>query len=415
MGSLRFLTAGESHGRGLVATVEGMVAGLSLSEDFIARDLKRRQGGYGRGGRMKIEKDRAEILSGVIQGFTTGSPIALLIWNKDWENWRETMSITPTEKKPEPVTRLRPGHADLAGALKYGFDDLRPIIERSSARETTARVAAGAVAKRFLEEFHIEVHSHTVGIGGQHTCSVDPKALGSVECDGCGQRYTCFTDRHERMDCSVFWDHVEASPVRCADPEASKRMVAAIDEAKEAGDTVGGTFEVIVTGLPIGLGSHVQWDRRLDGRVAQAVMSIHAVKGVELGDGFTQAERKGSKAHDLFDTSGKAGKKWQRTSNLAGGLEAGMTNGQPLVVRAAVKPISTLAKPLPSVDLCTGKPVKAHYERSDVCIVPAAGVIGEAMVALVLADAMLEKFGGDNLAETRSNCERYLSSGLLGG
>ena len=374
----RFLTAGESHGRALTAIVEGVPAGLALDEDYIARDLKRRQGGYGRGGRMKIEQDRAEVLSGVRYGFTMGSPISLLIWNRDWENWQEVMAISPVEKEIEPVTRLRPGHADLAGTIKYGQNDVRPILERASARETAARVAVGAVARRLLEEFGIEIHSHTIAIGGAWT-------------------------KGEEID----WDKVERSPVRCANANAETAMMAAIDGAKEDGDSVGGIFQVVAKGVPIGLGSHVQWDRRLDGRLAQAMMSINAVKGVEIGAGFSLADIKGSKAHDIIQFD-NVKRRWHHASNRAGGIEGGMTNGEPIVVNAVVKPIPTLGKPLPSVDLKTGETVQAHVERADACVVPAAGVIGEAMLAIVLADAVLEKFGGDHMKETLRNYHSYL-------
>lgn len=382
MMKLRFLTAGESHGKGLAVIVEGMVAGLALSEDYIYKELKRRQGGYGRGERMKIEQDRAEILSGVRQGLTLGSPIALWIRNRDWENWKEAMSVSPIEGEIEEVTRLRPGHADLAGALKYGQSDIRNILERASSRETAARVAAGAVARRLLEEFSIKIYSHVTNIGG-----ILARTLGPLD-----------------------WNRIEDSPVRCADKEATRDMVAAIDRAKKEGDTLGGIFELIAEGVPAGLGSHVHWDRRLDGAVAQAIMSINAVKGVEIGAGFTQSNQKGSEVHDIIEF--KAGEKfpWKRLTNRAGGLEGGISNGEPIIVRAAVKPIATLERPLPSVDFKTRQPVLAHYERSDVCIVPAAGVIGEAMLALVLADFFLEKFGGDHLRETRSNYQSYLTA-----
>jgi chorismate synthase len=379
MGRIRFLTAGESHGRALVATIEGMPAGLRLDEDYIATDLARRQGGYGRGGRMKIERDRAEILSGVRHGKTIGSPIALLIHNKDWENWRDEMSVSATKKKVEPVTRLRPGHADLAGVIKYGFDDVRPILERASARETAARVAVGSVARRFLEEFDIALYSHTVEIGGQQA-----KAAANVN-----------------------WQKVEKSPVRCADAKAERAMIAAIDEARNAGDSLGGVFEVVASGLPIGLGSHVHWDRRLDGLIAQAMMSINAAKAVEIGAGLGVVGMKGSQTHDIIEYRGKS---WHHKSNRAGGIEGGMSNGEDIVVRVAMKPIPTLGKPLASTDLHTKETIKAHVERSDVCIVPAAGVIGEAMLAIVLADALLEKFGGDNLKETTDNYKRFLKS-----
>ncbi len=380
MTELRFVTAGESHGKALTAIVEGVPAGLSLTEEFIAGDLRRRQGGYGRSRRQQIEEDRAEILGGVRHGLTLGSPIALLIANRVWEDWTEVMQVAPYEGKTTKVTRLRPGHADLAGAMKYGFDDARNVLERASARETAARVAVGAVCRRLLEEFGIAVHSHTVSIG----------------------------DVAGRVDGELDWAAVEASPVRCADPQASERMVGAIDAAREAGDTLGGVFEVSATGVPIGLGSHVQWDRKLDGRLAQAVMSIHAVKGVEIGSGFAVAAGPGSQAHDVILPPQEWGDRpWRRASNRAGGLEGGMTNGEPVLVRGALKPISTLSKPLPSVDLHSGQEIQAHYERSDVCVVPAAGVIGEAMVAIVLAGALLEKFGGDSLAETKRNHDAY--------
>ena len=388
MGQFRFLTAGESHGKGLVAIVEGMVAGLPLEAEYINRELKRRQGGYGRSSRMKIEEDKVEIISGVRYGFTIGSPIALLIPNRDWQNWQEVMSVAPVEKEAEPITRPRPGHADLAGVTKYGLGDIRPIMERASARETAARVATGAVAKRFLEEFGVAIHSHTIAIG--HVSYEQSEAV------------------------SINWRQVEASPVRCADTEMEKEMVAAIDEAKASGDTLGGIFEVIATGVPIGLGSHVSWERRLDGRIAEAIMSINAVKGVEIGGGFALARLKGSQAHDVIELNlggeVKQSLPWRHVSNRAGGIEGGISNGEPVVIRAAVKPIATLAKPLPSIDLRSGEVVEAHYERSDICVVPAAGVIGEAMLAIVLADACLEKFGGDNLKETLANYHSYLSS-----
>jgi len=387
------LTAGESHGKGLVVIVEGLPAGISLSEANIAFELKRRQGGYGRGARMQIEWDHAEILSGVRHGLTIGSPISLLIRNRDWQNWREVMSVTPVQETierstetsassvepltPKPVTRLRPGHADLPGVTKYNLDDIRPILERASARETAARVAAGAVARKFLQEFDIEIHSHVISIGGCRG-----QAQGSSD--------------------SIDWEKVETSPVRCADAVAERQMIAAIDAAREAGDSVGGLFEVIAISVPIGLGSHIQWDRRLDGRIAQAMMSIHAVKGVEIGAGFALADLRGSEAQDVIEPG------LRRPTNRAGGIEGGMTNGEALVVRAAVKPIATIAKPLTSVDLRTGEKVSAHFERADTCIVPAAGVIGEAMLAIVLAEAFLEKFGGDHIEETSRNYRGYV-------
>jgi chorismate synthase len=383
MGQFRFLTAGESHGKGLIAVIEGMVAGLPIGEDYIAQDLKRRQAGYGRSARMKIEQDKAEIISGVRHGLTMGSPISLLVWNRVWEDWQEIMSIAPVGKKIRPITTPRPGHADLAGITKYGVEDIRLILERASARETAARAAVGAVARRFLDEFGISIHSHTISVGKHRS----------------------------KQAKSINWKQVEKSPVRCADSGAEKAMMAAIDEAKAQGDTLGGVFEVIAAGVPVGLGSHVQWDRRLNGQIAQAMMSIPAIKGVEIGDGFSVANKKGSKAQDVIESSPKgAVLPWHRTTNNAGGIEGGMSNGEPIVVRAAVKPIATLGEPLPSVDLKTGKKAEAHYERSDICVVPAAGVIGEAMLAVVLANAMLEKFGGDHLKETLANYKNYISS-----
>lgn len=379
---VRFLTAGESHGQGLVIIVEGVPAGLAISEDYIGAHLGRRQRGYGRGGRMLIEQDWAHIMSGVRHGLTLGSPIGMTIENKDWVNWQEPMSVAPVDAEFERITRLRPGHADLAGTMKYGFDDVRNVLERSSARETAARVAAGAVAMRLLEEFGIEIRSHVLSIGGQWASTGGP----------------------------IDWQQVEESPVRCGDPQVGQQMMAIIDEAKEAGDTVGGVVEVVATGVPIGLGSYVHWDRKLDGRIAQALMSINAVKAASIGDGWEGVNLRGSKVHDIIDPVTNSDNPWQRLTNSAGGTEGGMTNGMPLVARFAIKPISTLVKPLPSVDLDTGELVQAHYERSDVCQVPPAGVIGEAMLALVLADAFMEKFGGDNVEETRRNYESYLKT-----
>lgn len=383
MGQFRFLTAGESHGKGLTMVIEGVPAGLTLSEADIAPDLARRQGGYGRGGRMKIEKDHAEIMSGVRHGATLGTPIALWVQNRDWVNWTEKMAIEPVETEIERVTRLRPGHADLPGAIKYGFDDVRNVLERASARETAARVAVGAVAKRMLAEFGIEFHSHTLSIGA---------VRASVP---------------EQID----WDAVEEDPVRSADPAAGEAMVAAINAAKPDGDTVGGEVEVRASGVPMGLGSHVHWDRKLDGRIAQAICSINAFKAVGFGLGFEGSALRGSKVHDvILPVAEWKGLPWRHATNNHGGIEGGISTGEDIVVRAAVKPIPTLAHPLPSVDLDTGEEVLAHYERSDVCVVPAAGVVAEAMVAIVLADAWLEKFGGDTLPETRANYTHYLTT-----
>jgi chorismate synthase len=387
MGQFRFLTGGESHGKGLVAIVEGMVAALPLEEEYINKELKRRQQGYGRGPRMKIEEDKAEIMAGVRYGLTTGSPIALFITNRDWQNWQEQLSVSPVEKEAEPVIFPRPGHADLAGVTKYSLKDIRPIMERASARETASRVAIGAIARRLLEELGVAIHSHTIAIGRHH---------------------------QEQLEASsIDWQQVEASTVRCAHAKLEEAMTAAIDEAKANGDTLGGIFEVIASGVPIGLGSHVSWDRRLDGRIAQAIMSINAVKGVEIGAGFALAGLKGSQAHDVIEPGPRSkakGLPWQHVSNRAGGIEGGISNGEDIIVRAAVKPIATLASPLPSIDLSSGKKVKAHYERSDICVVPAAAIIAEAMLAIVLADACLEKFGGDNLRETLANYSNYLSN-----
>ncbi len=395
MGAFRFLTAGESHGQALGVTLEGIPAGLPLTAGAIAVDLARRQRGYGRGARQAIERDRAEILSGVRHGLTLGSPILLIVRNRDWENWTQVMQVEPLDdaqaaalreladggnKRAGPVTRVRPGHADLAGALKYGFSDVRNVLERASARETAARVAAGGVARALLAELGIETWSFTAEVGG---VAVDPTR------------------------CSRPREEADASPLRCPDPDAETSMIARIDEARERGDTIGGVFEVVVHGLPIGLGSYVHWDRRLDAALAAAVMSINIVKGVEFGLGFEQTRRFGSEVHDVILGRGPDGT-WIHRSNNAGGLTGGVTNGEPLVVRGAVKPISTLARPLPSADLITGEPVeKAHYERSDISVVPAAGVVGEAMVMLTLVDFVLQKFGGDSLDETRDNLARY--------
>ena len=384
---VRFTTAGESHGQGLMIIVEGVPAGLSIDEEFIAVHLARRQKGYGRGGRMLIEQDRARIISGVRHGTTLGSPIGMTVENKDWANWEEAMSVEPLDGPPQSprtqrVTRLRPGHADLPGAMKYGFDDVRNVLERSSARETAARVAAGAVALKFLQEFGIEVHSHVVSIGAIHAEPPD----------------------------AIDWDAVEESPVRCADAAASKKMIKEIDAAKDAGDTVGGVVVVLAENVPIGLGSHVSWDRKIDGQIAQALMSINAVKGVEIGRGWEMADRRGSEVHDVIEPVTDPDHPWQRKTNNMGGTEGGMTNGMPLAASFVVKPIATLLNPLPSVDLDTGEEVQAHYERSDICQAPPACVVGEAMVALVLADAFMEKFGGDSISETRRNLEGYLKT-----
>ncbi len=378
---LRYLTAGESHGELLMGIVEGVPAGLTIRVTDIDRDLTRRQTGYGRGGRMKIEKDTVKIYTGVRWGRTLGSPIGLVIRNKDWENWRDKMSPDPMFlNTAEPLTRPRPGHADLAGVLKYGQTDVRNILERSSARETAMRVAVGAVAKRLLEEFGIEVISHVLSIGG--VFAKIPK--------------TSPQDIRKRA---------EASELRCADHDAEKRMMRRIDEARNAGDSLGGVFEIIVAGAPVGLGSHAHWDRRLNGRLGQALMSIQAIKGVEIGSGFGSANRPGSLVHDEIFWNAAQG--FFRKTNNAGGIEGGITNGENITLRAAMKPIPTLMKPLRSVDISTKKPFKAGVERSDVCAVPAAGVVAEAAVAFEIASAMIEKFGGDSIDEMKRNYEQY--------
>ena len=367
MSQLRFLTAGESHGPGLIGIVEGMPAGLSLAEDDIAAELARRQRGHGRGGRMQIETDRAEILSGVAAGVTTGAPISLLIENRDWENWRG--------KTLPPLTVPRPGHADLPGAEKYGHRDLRLVLERASARETAMRVAVGAVAKRLLSEAGITLASQVLSIG---TLSSEAGDLSRPEVR----------------------ERVEASPVRCLDAEAAQKMVSLIDDARARGDSLGGVFEVQAHGMPIGLGSYVHWDRRLDGRLAQAVMSIPAIKGVEIGLGFAAAATPGTQMHDeIYPGTDRP----VRRTNRAGGLEGGVTNGEPLIIRAAMKPIPTTVTPLRSVDLGSGREAVTEYQRSDVCAVPAAAVVGEAMVAWVLAEAVLERYGGDSLAALKAS------------
>jgi chorismate synthase len=378
---LRFLTAGESHGQALVVTIDGFPAGVALDIDALNHQLKRRQGGYGRGRRMQIESDRAEVIAGVRRGRTTGAPIALLIRNRDWVNWQQTMHVEAD--MPEgasganraPVTRPRPGHADLAGAVKYDHDDIRDVLERASARETAARVAAGSVARQLLAHFAIDIASHVSVIGDV--------AIPS-------DRMVTFAEARALGD---------DAPLRCVDAEAEARMTAAIDAAREAGDTLGGAFEVIVTGVPPGLGSYVQWDRKLDGRLGQALLCIHAIKGVGIGIGPEVAVRPGSKVHDEILPPGPGARLPTRPSNNAGGLEGGVTNGEDVRVTGFMKPIATLMSPLRSVDMTTMQEAPAAIERSDVCAVPAAAVVGEAMVAFVVADAFLEKFGGDSVGE----------------
>ncbi len=397
---LRFSTAGESHGKALVTIVEGLPAGLPVSADWVDHELARRMQGYGRGARMKIERDRIEWLSGVRAGETLGSPVAMLIPNRDWANWEDVMayesSDPPGELRRRRVTRPRPGHADLSGVLKYDRIDARDILERASARETTARVAAGALAKRLLDEFGVEIGSHVTSLGGIPAVSSDSRETALP---------VPLNDKSDR------------SEIRVLDPAVQAQIIARIDAAKKAGDTLGGEVEVIARGVVVGLGSHVSWDRKLDGRLAGMLMSIPAVKGVEIGMGFEAARRPGSEVHDPIasadpgrddqaDTRGG----FRRQTNNAGGLEGGITTGEPVIVKVAMKPISTLMSPLPTVDLASGDPAKAVSERSDVTAVPAMGVIAEGLVALVLADAMLEKFGGDSLGEMRRNYQGYVAA-----
>lgn len=382
---LRFFTAGESHGQALIAWISGLPAGVPVELEFVNREMHRRQLGYGRGGRQKIEKDQAEFLAGVRHGKTIGAPIAIRIENRDWKNWEKALPVEDADGVEDAQRRLtspRPGHADLAGALKFNFHDARYILERASARETAARTSAGALTKLLLREFGISVLSHTI-------------AVGPVKLERAAQ-----------------WNEIESicanldSPLRCVDAETETRMKAEVDKALRAGDSVGGIFEVVARGVPPGLGSHAQWDEKLDGRLARAVMSIQAVKGVELGTGIANATSYGSEVQDEIRYDGEK-KRFQRSSNRAGGMEGGITNGENVVVRGYLKPISTLRRALGSTDLKTKESIKAAYERSDICVVPAAGVIGEAMVGYVLAEAFLEKFGGDSLEETRRNFQGY--------
>ena len=382
---LKFYTAGESHGQALLAFVSGLPAALPVDLEFINQELRRRQLGYGRGGRQKIEKDRADIFAGVRHGKTIGAPVALRIENRDWANWEKILPVEASAESANNERRLlapRPGHADLAGAQKFNFHDARYVLERASARETAARVAAGAFAKLLLRELGTEIASHTIQVG------------------------------HVRIDRCANWETIRAisadleSPLRCVDASVQKRMMAEVDAALKAGDTVGGIFEVVAHSVPVGLGSHAQWDEKLDGRLAQALMSVQAVKGVEIGAGVTAAGSYGSEVQDEISYD-KSAKRFRRSSNRAGGLEGGITNGEDVVVRGYLKPISTLRRALGTADMVTKEPVRAAYERSDWCVVPAAGVAGEAMVALVLADAFLQKFGGDSLAELRRNFDNY--------
>lgn len=384
---LRFQTAGESHGQALLAILSGLPAGLRVDFAYVQRELQRRQGGYGRGGRMKIEADSAQFLSGVRHGETIGSPVTLLIENRDWENWKGAMAVEnrpETRAKYKPLSPPRPGHADLAGCLKFNFREARYVLERASARETAARVAAGALAKLFLREFGVQVASHVTAVG-EVTLGEDSAPF---------ERVLALRDREEIV-------------LNCVDPAVEARMKEEVDRALETRDSVGGTFEVIAQGVPPGLGSCAQWDERLDGQLAQAVMSIQAVKAVELGSGIANAGAMGSRVHDAIGYSRERAR-FTRKSNRAGGLEGGISNGEEIVVRAYLKPISTLRQPLESVDFETKETVQAAYERSDVCVVPAAGVAGEAMVALALTRAFLEKFGGDSMDETRRNFNGFM-------
>ncbi|OKK14761.1 chorismate synthase [Streptomyces sp. CB00455] len=389
MSRLRWLTAGESHGPALVATLEGLPAGVPVTTTLVAADLARRRLGHGRGARMRFEQDEVTLLGGVRHGLSLGSPVAVMVANTEWPKWQQVMSPDPVDGaafrngtgRGAPLTRPRPGHADLAGMQKYGFDDARPVLERASARETAARVALGAVARSFLREAAgIEVVSHVVELASAKA----PYGAYPTPADVPG---------------------LDADPVRCMDPAASRAMVVEIDRAHKDGETLGGVVEVLVYGAPVGLGSHVHWDRRLDARLAGALMGIQAIKGVEVGDGFALARVPGSRAHDEMVPTREG---IARTTSRAGGTEGGLTTGEPLRVRAAMKPIATVPRALATVDVATGEAAAAHHQRSDVCAVPAAGIVAEAMVALVLADAVVEKFGGDSLAETRRNARAYL-------
>jgi len=382
---LRFYTAGESHGQALLAFVSGLPAGLPIDVEAINHELHRRQLGYGRGGRQKIEKDRAEIFAGVRHGQTIGAPIALRIENRDWTNWEKVLPVEASsapEATSKKLVAPRPGHADLAGSQKFNFHDARYVLERASARETAARVAAGSFARQLLGQFGVHIVSHTIQVG------------------------------HVRLERAATWEEIRTvcedleSPLRCVDAQTQEKMKTEVDAALKAGDTVGGVFEIVAHGVPVGLGSHAQWDEKLDGKLAQALMSVQAVKAVEIGSGVLAAGSYGSEVQDEISYDQKA-RRFRRASNRAGGLEGGITNGEDVVIRGYLKPISTLRKPLGTADMVTKEPVQAAYERSDWCVVPAGGVAGEAMVALVLADAFLQKFGGDSLAETRRNFESY--------
>lgn len=385
----RFLTAGESHGPGLTMIVEGLPAGLEVEKAIVDADLRRRQGGYGRGGRMKIEKDAIRFLSGVRHGKTLGSPITMHIENLDYVNWEERMNPAPVNEAPETITRVRPGHADFTGSVKYGHSDVRNVIERSSSRETASRVAVGGLCRQLLTQFGISIYSHVLSVAevGYETPRAMTRDAYSAE----------------------MWSAVEASPMRCADAQLTEKMIARILEAKRDGDTCGGVFEAVAFGVPIGLGSYSQWDRRLSARLGLAMMSIPSVKAMEIGAGFGATRTTGSHVHDVL-RNGENGERYH-LSNNAGGVEGGISNGEPVVVRVGVKPIPTLAHPLPSIDIATGENIdQSRYERSDVCVVPAAGVVGEAMMAIVLTEALLEKFGGDSMEEITRNYKAYVQS-----
>ena len=376
--NITFLTAGESHGRGLLGILDGLPAGLEISENYIGSHLARRQMGHGRGGRMKIEKDFGEIWCGVRHGKTLGAPVGILVKNKDWENWTKKMSVSPVNTEIRTVTLPRPGHADLAGIQKYGFDDIRNVLERSSARETTMRVALGSVCRKLLEDVGIEVGSHVVQIHDAKDETLAPEDLTPNQLSKIA----------------------DSSPVRCLNNNAEQAMIKTIDDAKNSGDSVGGVFEVIATGLPYGLGSYTQWDQKLHARISALMMSVNAFKGIEIGGGFGGAEKFGSEVHDEI---GHDGEKFIRYSNNAGGIEGGMSNAQPIVLRMAMKPIPTLIKPLRSVDIHTKEEKDAHKERTDSCAVPAASIIAESMLCFVLADALLEKFGGDSTEQLKAH------------
>ncbi|MQF81231.1 MAG: chorismate synthase [SAR202 cluster bacterium] len=386
MTTFRYLTAGESHGPGLTVIVEGIPAGLDVNEDYIEKQMSRRQKGYGSGGRMKIEKDRAQIRSGVRHGVSLGSPIAMWVENKDFSNWTEAMAVLPVSEEVDKKvhTKVVPGHADFPGALKYVQHDLRNVLERASARETAARVAAASIARKLLEEFGISIHARVIATGDQDGLEISTE--------------------------DVDWDAVEASDVRASDDDADKRFKAAIDKAKSDRTTIGGVFQVVAFGAPVGLGSYVHWDRKLDARLARSMMSINAVKGVEIGSGFSNTRKPGREVQDVIVPDPSDTRRFKQTSNHAGGIEGGMSNGQPIVVNVAIKPIATMTSPLPSVDINTGKVVEAAYNRSDICQVSRACPVGEAMMALTLTEALLEKFGGDSLDEIKRNYAGYIES-----